>query len=140
LVGWLVVSEPLDRGVFLEKFTSAFLFIRTPLVSNDCKQEHVPAGLSRREALKAGAALVATPLLGGVTSIMQVAEAASAGLSVDRPGQAHTGEARGSTTEWSNYSGNKAGSKVFAARGKQFIVVATGGSNLPAELIALCLT
>jgi hypothetical protein len=42
---------------------------------------------------------------------MQAAEAASARLSVDRPGQAHTGEARGSTTEWSNYSGNKAGSK-----------------------------
>jgi quinoprotein glucose dehydrogenase len=80
-------------------------------VSNDCNQEHVPAGLSRREALKAGAALVAMPLLGGVTSLMQAAEAASARLPFDRPGQAHTGKARGSTTEWSNNSGDKAGSK-----------------------------
>jgi quinoprotein glucose dehydrogenase len=27
---------------------------------------------------------------------------------------------------------------TFMLNGKQFIVVATGGSNLPAELIALC--
>ena len=66
-------------------------------MSSDCKQEHVPAGLSRRDALKAGAMLIATPLLGGVTSVMQAAEAASARLPVDRPGQAHTGKARGST-------------------------------------------
>jgi glucose dehydrogenase len=80
-------------------------------VSNDCNQKHVPAGLSRREALKAGAALFATPLLSGVTSVLQAAEAASARLPVDRPGQAHTGKLRVSTTEWSNYSGDKAGSK-----------------------------
>jgi quinoprotein glucose dehydrogenase len=32
-------------------------------------------------------------------------------LPVDRPRQAHTGKVRGSTTEWSNYSGDNAGSK-----------------------------
>ena len=29
---------------------------------------------------------------------------------------------------------------TYMLNGKQFIVVATGGSNLPAELIALCLS
>jgi glucose dehydrogenase len=78
---------------------------------SDSNQEQVHAGMSRRGALKAGAALVATPFLGRVTSMMQVAEAASTRLPVDRPEQAHARKVRGSTTEWSNYSGDKASSK-----------------------------
>jgi quinoprotein glucose dehydrogenase len=45
------------------------------------------AGLNRREALKAGAAIVVTPFLGGV------------------------GKVRGAATEWLSYSGDKASSK-----------------------------
>ena len=79
--------------------------------SNDSNQEHVHVGLSRREALKAGAAIVVTPFLGGVTPIMQAAEAANTRVSADRAAQAQAGKFRSTASEWLNYSGDKAGSK-----------------------------
>ena len=45
---------------------------------NDSNQEHVHAVPSRREALIAGAALVAAPFLGGVTSSAVAAQAQAA--------------------------------------------------------------
>ena len=60
---------------------------------NDSNQEHVHAVPSRREALIAGAALVAAPFLGGVTSTAQA------------------GKVRGTATEWLSYGGDKASSK-----------------------------
>ena len=63
---------------------------------NDSNQEHVHAEPSRREALIAGAALVAAPFLGGVTSTVQAAQA---------------GKVRRTATEWLSYGGDKAGSK-----------------------------
>src|SRR6266699_3026701 len=70
---------------------------------NDSNQEHVHALRTRREVLKAGAALVAAPFLGGVTSIVQAAQAAGTGVPV--------GRRRGAATEWLNYAGDKASSK-----------------------------
>src|SRR5436190_18374777 len=81
---------------------------------NDSNQEHVHALRTRREVLKAGAALVAAPFLGGVTSIVQAAQAAGTGVPVGRPAHARAG-IRGAATEWLNYAGDKAGSKVFTA-------------------------
>ena len=66
---------------------------------NDANQEHVHAEPSRREALIAGAALVAAPFLGGVTSTVQAAQAEN------------TGKVRGTATEWLSYGGDKASSK-----------------------------
>ena len=60
---------------------------------NDAKQEHVHAVPSRREVLRAGAALVAAPFLGGVTSTAQAVKV------------------RGTATEWLSYGGDKAGAK-----------------------------
>jgi glucose dehydrogenase len=79
--------------------------------SNDSNQEHVHAWLSRREALKAGAALVVTPFLGGVTSIMQAAEIANTWAAADHPEHTQAGKVRGTAAEWLSYSGDKASSK-----------------------------
>jgi quinoprotein glucose dehydrogenase len=68
---------------------------------NDSDQEHVPAVLSRREALKAGAAAAILPLFGGANSIAQATEAASASA----------GKVRGGAMEWLSYGGDKASSK-----------------------------
>ncbi len=78
---------------------------------NDSNQEHVQAVPSRRDALKAVAALVAAPFLGGVTSTVQAAQAANTGLPVGRPAHAQAGKVRGTATEWLSYGGDKAGSK-----------------------------
>jgi hypothetical protein len=61
---------------------------------NDSNQEHVHVVLSRREALIAGAALVAAPFLGGVTSIVQAAQAANTRVPVGRPTHAQAVEVR----------------------------------------------
>jgi quinoprotein glucose dehydrogenase len=78
---------------------------------NDSNQEHVHAVLSRREALKVGAAIALTPLLGGVTSIMQAAEAAKTWTAAGRPEPAQAGKVRATGSEWLSYSGDKASSK-----------------------------
>jgi hypothetical protein len=41
---------------------------------NDSDQEHVPPVLSRREALKAGAAAAIMPFVGGANAIAQATE------------------------------------------------------------------
>ena len=136
---------------------------------NDSDQEQVHAVPSRRDALIAGAALVAAPFLGRVTSIVQAAQGANTVLRVGSPAHARPEKVQGTATEWLNYAGDQASSKyspltqisgdnfespegevalprnatgapmTYMLNGKQFIVVATGGSNLPAELIALSL-
>jgi len=68
---------------------------------NDSDQEHVPAVLSRREALKAGAAAAIMTFFGGANSIAQATEAASASA----------GKVRDAATEWLSYGGDKASSK-----------------------------
>ena len=78
---------------------------------NDSNQEHVHALPSRREVLIAGAALVAAPFLGGVTSTVQAAQAANTGVPVGRTVHAQAGKFRGTATEWLSYSGDKASSK-----------------------------
>src|SRR5882757_7585867 len=65
---------------------------------NDSDQEHVPTVLSRREALKAGAAAAIMPFFGGANSATEAAYAS-------------TGKVRGAATEWLSYSGDKASSK-----------------------------
>ncbi len=72
---------------------------------NDSNQEHVHAMPSRREALIAGAALVAAPFLGRVTSIVQAAQVANTVVPVGRPAHAQPGKVRGTATEWSSYGG-----------------------------------
>ena len=80
-------------------------------MSNDCKQEHVRAGLSRRDALKAGAAMAAAPFLGGASAV-QTAQAANTTLPVDSPAQPAPTKGPGARrTEWSSYGGDKASSK-----------------------------
>jgi quinoprotein glucose dehydrogenase len=66
---------------------------------------------TRREALIAGAALVAPPFLARVTSTVQAAQAANTGVLVGRPAHAQTGKVRGTATEWLSYGGDKASSK-----------------------------
>jgi hypothetical protein len=61
---------------------------------NDSDQERVPAVLSRREALKAGAAAAIMPLFGGANSIAQAAYASA-------------GKVRDAATEWLSYSGGE---------------------------------
>jgi quinoprotein glucose dehydrogenase len=61
--------------------------------------------------VKAGAAIALTPLLGGVTSIMQAAEAANPWAAADRPEHAQAGKVRGTGAEWLSYGGDKASSK-----------------------------
>ncbi|HWW51899.1 MAG TPA: PQQ-binding-like beta-propeller repeat protein, partial [Verrucomicrobiae bacterium] len=78
--------------------------------SNDSNQKHVHA-VSRREALIAGAALIAAPFLKGVTSTVQAAEAANTRVPDDLPAHAQAGKVRGTAAEWLSYSGDKASSK-----------------------------
>jgi quinoprotein glucose dehydrogenase len=78
---------------------------------NDSHQEHVHAVWTRREALIAGAALVAAPFLGGVTSTVQAAQAANTGVPVGRPAHAQVEKGPGTATEWLSYGGDKASSK-----------------------------
>src|SRR5260221_13142292 len=72
---------------------------------SDSNQEHVHAGPSRREALIAGAALVAAPFLRGLTSTVPAAQAANTGGPVGRPKHAQAGKVQ----EWLSYGGDKAG-------------------------------
>src|SRR5258705_4571040 len=80
---------------------------------NDSDQAHVHAVPSRRDALIAGAALVAAPFLGRVTSIVQAAQGANTVLRVCSPAHAHAQaeKVQGTATEWLSYSGDKASSK-----------------------------
>jgi len=78
---------------------------------NDSDQEQVHAVPSRRDALIAGAALVAAPLLGRVTSIVQAAQGANTVLRVGSPAHAQAEKVQGTATEWLNYAGDKASSK-----------------------------
>jgi quinoprotein glucose dehydrogenase len=78
---------------------------------NDSNQEPVHDLPSRREVLIAGAALVAAPFLAGVTYAVQAAQAANAGVPVDRTAHAQAGKVQGTATEWLSYSGDKASSK-----------------------------
>jgi hypothetical protein len=55
------------------------------------QEQHVHAVPSRRDALIAGAALVAAPFLRGVTSTVQAAQAANTGVPVGRPGAGGAG-------------------------------------------------
>ncbi|HTF72435.1 MAG TPA: hypothetical protein VK638_58180, partial [Edaphobacter sp.] len=68
---------------------------------NDSDREHVPAALSRREALKAGAAAAIMPFVGGANAIAQATESAHASAS----------KVRDAATEWLRYGGDKASSK-----------------------------
>ena len=76
---------------------------------NDSDQEQVHAAQTRREVLKAGAALVAGFWLGEVISIVQSAHAANTRMPVRRPAEAQARTVR--ATEWLNYAGDKASSK-----------------------------
>src|SRR5260370_22945305 len=78
---------------------------------NDSDQEHVHAVPSRRDALIAGAALVAAPFLGRVISIVQAAQGANTVLRVGSPVHAQAGKVQGTATEWLSYGGDKARSK-----------------------------
>ena len=78
---------------------------------NDSNQEHVHVVRTRREALKAGAVLVAAPFLGRMTSFVQAAQAADTRVSVGRHVHAQAGKVRGTAMEWLNYAGDKASSK-----------------------------
>src|SRR6266702_7539549 len=78
---------------------------------NDSNQENVHAVRTRREVLKAGAALVAAPFLGGVIPIVPATEAANTRVPDERPAHAQAKRVRGTTTEWLSYSGDKASSK-----------------------------
>ena len=81
---------------------------------NQCdnsNQKPVHAAPSRREALIAGAAMMAAPFLGGVTSTVQTALAANTGLPAGSPAQAQAGKVRGTGTEWFSYGSDKASLK-----------------------------
>jgi len=68
---------------------------------SDSDQEHVPAVLSRREVLKAGAAAAAiVPFFGAANSVAQATEAYGSADKV-----------RDAATEWLSYGGDKASSK-----------------------------
>src|SRR5712664_2407550 len=75
------------------------------------KRKHVDAELSRREALIAGAALVAPPFLGGLTSTVQAAQADNTKTLRGRPAHGQAGKVGGTATEWLSYGGDKASSK-----------------------------
>src|SRR5258705_8866740 len=68
---------------------------------NGSDQEHVPAVLSRREAMKAGAAAAIIPFFGIANSIAQATGAS----------YASAGKVRDAATEWLSYGGDKASSK-----------------------------
>jgi hypothetical protein len=65
---------------------------------NGPNQEHAPAVLSRREALKTGAAAAIMPFFAGANSIAYATEAA----------YASAGKDPGTATEWLSYAGDKA--------------------------------
>lgn len=67
---------------------------------DDSEEQRVQPVPSRRDALKAGAALLAAPFLGGAASIVEAASAAGT-----------AGKGQGVATGWSSYAGYKAGSK-----------------------------
>jgi len=67
--------------------------------------------LSRRDALIAGAALVAAPFLGRVASIVQAAQGANTVMRVGSPANPQAGKVQGTATEWLSYGGDKASSK-----------------------------
>jgi quinoprotein glucose dehydrogenase len=77
----------------------------------DAHGEHVKSLRTRREVLKAGAALVVAPLLGSVTTTVQAAQTASPQTPDDRPTHAPTGTGQGRDAEWLNYAGDKFSSK-----------------------------
>jgi len=68
---------------------------------DESDQKHVPAMLSRREALKAGAAAAITSFLGTTSFIAQSTAAAD-----DSAGKLHD-----AVTEWPSYAGDKASTK-----------------------------
>jgi glucose dehydrogenase len=78
---------------------------------HDSDQAHVHAVPSRRDALIAGAALVAAPFLGRVTSIVQETQGANTVLRAGSPAHAQAGKVQGTATEWLSYGGDKASSK-----------------------------
>jgi quinoprotein glucose dehydrogenase len=78
---------------------------------NDSDQKHVHAVPSRRDALIGGAALVAAPFLGRVTSMVQAVQGANMVLRVGSPAHAQAEKVQGTATEWLNYAGDKASSK-----------------------------
>lgn len=56
--------------------------------------------LSRRDALIAGAALVAAPFLGRVTSIVQAVQGVNTVMRVGSPVHPQAGKVQGTATEW----------------------------------------
>src|SRR5260370_42460134 len=78
---------------------------------NDSEQEHRQVAPSRREALISAAAMVVTPLLGGVTSSVQAAQAANTVFPVGSAGHGQAGKVRDAGEEWLNYAGDKASAK-----------------------------
>src|SRR2546427_1708506 len=92
------INDSIDDGYRAKYKTSPYL---KPMIGQSArsatvkvvprKTEHVRAVRTRREVLKAGAALVAAPFLGGVTSIVQAAQAAGTGVPVGRPAHARDG-------------------------------------------------
>lgn len=79
--------------------------------SNDSNQEHVHAVLSRREALKGGAAVAVTAFLEGVSPATQEAKATTTSTGAGGPEDTRTGKVRGTAAEWLSYSCDKAGTK-----------------------------
>jgi quinoprotein glucose dehydrogenase len=73
-------------------------------------QERVHAP-SRRDALIAGASLIAAPLLGGESSGARAAQAANTGAPARPSAQAQAGSPSGAATQWPSYGGDKASSK-----------------------------
>ena len=78
---------------------------------NDSDQKIVHAVPSRRDALRAGAALIAAPFFGRVTSIVQAAQGANTVLRVGSPADAQAAKVHGTATDWLSYGGDKASSK-----------------------------
>src|ERR1700758_2131984 len=68
---------------------------------SDSDPEQVPAVLSRREVLKAGAAAAIMPLFGGANSIAQAIDAAHASAA----------KVLDTATQWLSYGGDKASLK-----------------------------
>ena len=87
-----------------------FLGIRKPSMRNRCNDSSEERGhdvRTRREVLKAGAAMVAVPFLEVVTTTVQAARAPNAS-----PG-AHIRREDHTATEWLSYGGDKASSKYL---------------------------
>lgn len=79
---------------------------------NDSDQEHVHAVPSRRDALIAGAGLLAVPLLERVTSIVYATECADTVLHVGTAVHAQAGKVEDTAAEWSSYGGDKASRSI----------------------------